>query len=581
MGTETLQTAYVNGDIIDASHTNELTASLLGSFVGRDTSGVPASGKSLGTLALPWGNIYGDSLVLDGVALDTSLITSSPNRIVSGKERSLSSMPDFIRADGAALEFDVLGATTNLLLSINSTAISVTTDITKTGFTAAPGSNNTCAVNDATMSNDKYAGEDGSVITIGTVGTEISSRVGQLAAFSNGTEILLAYINSATELSQVRRGYFFDSSGNPKVRANLSNTNVLTILSLGWVFVEDNGTTVDVSYRTPTYAYAAPSAPQTGDYWYDLANGVWKRYSGASFDIIDRILVGMVAANTTACIGSRCFDFSKNFSSENKIELEVSTTEIVRSKSLRSQANVYGTDVSGLTNKFIWNITTDLESGVTESTSTMYYLYLSDEGQVIISDERPHNRPELLGYYHPFQSWRCVGEIYNDAGDDVVYAQAYKYNPDLKLIPAVMSHELASGTLYGGAAATTNNVRPLNTIRDIDGQVISLASNRFILAPGFYFLRGHSQSHRAGVHRVRLRNITAGSTTILGTIAGSNTGTGDATLSHLSGYFRINSPTLFEVQHYTVSTNASNGLGKELSSGEVEVYAQIEVNRVK
>lgn len=418
MSTNTLETAYANGEIIDASHVNELTLALLGSFVGRNSSGIPAVGQSLGTLALPWGNIYASGLVLDGVALDTSLIVSAPNRIVSGKVRSLSSMPDFLRANGAALSFQVLGATTNLVLSVNNDATTVISDITKTGVTAAPSTQNTCLVNDAAMTNDKYAGEDGGTITIDTVGTEISSRVGQIVALKNGTEIMLAYVNSATQLSNVYRGFFFDSSGNPLVRANLSNNDTLTFLSLGWVFIEDNGTTIDVSYKSPTYAYSSPSSPATGDYWYDLANSVWKRYSGASFDIINRILVGVVAADATNCIASRSFDFSKSFRGTNNLELELFSTEIIRTKPNRGVISVYGTNVERLSNKFTWNITTDLESGLTEASSTVYYLYISDKGQSIISTEKPHYRHDLIGDYHPYHSWRMAGMAYNDGSNN-------------------------------------------------------------------------------------------------------------------------------------------------------------------
>ena len=157
MGTNTLETAYSNGQIIDASHINELTASLLNAFVGRNSSGVPEVGKSLGTAAIPWGAIHGNSLILNGQVVDTGQITSLANRIVSGKTRTLSDQPDFLKPDGTAATLTVEGASTALTLSINTVATSVSTDIVKTGLTLAPSTNNTCQVNDASMSNDLYA----------------------------------------------------------------------------------------------------------------------------------------------------------------------------------------------------------------------------------------------------------------------------------------------------------------------------------------------------------------------------------------------------------------------------------------
>ena len=135
MGTNTLETAYSNGQVIDASHINEVTASLTNQFVGRNTSGVPESGKSLGTVALPWGAVHADSVILDGQAVDTGKITSAANRIISGATRADSSQPDFLRADGTAATLTVLGASTNLTLSVNAIATVVSTDIVKTGMT--------------------------------------------------------------------------------------------------------------------------------------------------------------------------------------------------------------------------------------------------------------------------------------------------------------------------------------------------------------------------------------------------------------------------------------------------------------
>lgn len=420
MATNTLNTTYVNGDVIDSSHLNELTLTLLGDFVGRNTSGVPSVGKNLGTLALPWGNVYAQGIVLNGLSLDTSQITSLANRIVSGKTRALSQQPDFITPNGAELSFILKGATTNLVLSINNVATTVSTDITKTGITAAPSTNNTCQVNKAGLSNDKYFGEykDG-ILPLDTMGSEISALVGQVIALKNGTEIMIGYLKSTTALTSVYRGYFFDSSGNPLTRQNLSDNTVLTLLKLGWVFVENNGTTVDVSYKTPVTAYVAPTSPAAGDYWFDMTNQVWKRYNGASWDIINRMLVGVVASDSTNTIAARSFDFYKAFSDFNNVELEIFSTEIVRSTNLQNRVSVYGTEIQTSNALLNWNITTDLESPQTEAVSTPYFLYLTTEGKQVMSNERPYDRKDLKGLYHPYHSWRCIGYVKNNASSNI------------------------------------------------------------------------------------------------------------------------------------------------------------------
>lgn len=437
MSLNTLETAYVNGDVIDASHINELTLALLGQFVGRDSNGVPTPLQSLGTLAIPWANIYATGIILNGLALDVSQVTAKPNRVVSGQTRSLSSMPDFLRANGAALEFDILGATIDLVLSINNTAVSISSDINKTGIVAAPSTNNTCLVNDTDMTNDLYAGEYHAQIpeiVIDTVGTEISSRVGQIAAFQTATgEIFQALIKDATTLTEVFRGYYFDDSGDPLARGNLSNNDTLTLLNIGWVFVEDNGTTVDVSYTTPSYTYEAPSSPSTGDYWFDTSNQVWKRYSGVSWDIINRILIGQVVSDDTNTIASRSLDFFNSFSELNNIDVEVDTTEVIKTRMIENKVNVYGTEIVTNLNGHTWNITTDLESPQTEASDTYYYLYLSDENQEIMSSTKPYIRKDLKGYYHPHHSWRCVGVTRNNSSNDLESAYSNPFNKDVDI----------------------------------------------------------------------------------------------------------------------------------------------------
>ena len=275
----------------------------------------------------------------------------------------MSEAPDFLRPDGSALSFDILGAITNLALSINGVAVLVNTDITVTGVTAAPSTNNTCLVNDASISSDFHVGENGSVITIDTVGSEISDRIGQFAAFKTGTgEIFYAFVKSATELSNVFRGYYIDDGGDGIERGALSDNDTLTLLNIGYVFVENNGSTTEVSYTTPVYSHNAPSSPSTGDYYYDLSSKLWKRYSGSVWEIINRVLIGQVVSDTTAVIGSRCLDFAKNFNDFNNVKLEKFSNEIVRSVDPYSRVSVYGNDIAIDNTKTDWNITTDLAS---------------------------------------------------------------------------------------------------------------------------------------------------------------------------------------------------------------------------
>ena len=94
MGTNTLQSRSA-GETITADFFNDFNTALQTEFVGRNSSGAPVSGESMGTVSVPWGTGYFNAINLAGSALDVSQITSPANRIVSGAVRSTSNQPAF------------------------------------------------------------------------------------------------------------------------------------------------------------------------------------------------------------------------------------------------------------------------------------------------------------------------------------------------------------------------------------------------------------------------------------------------------------------------------------------------------
>lgn len=403
--------------------------------MGRNSSGVPTSSQNLGTTALPWGTLRVTTIILNGSAVDVSQITRPQNVITSGKKRSTSNQPAFITPNGSALSLIVAGATTNLVYDVNGTSVSATTDITKSGLTAAPSSNNTCLVDDALAADQvdtRLWGEPEhtKVITIDNIGSSISALNGKYAAFKldNGssTEYFIALVDTSNNrLHKCRRGYFYDSSLNPKNRIFFSNNDTITLLKWGFLFAENNGTTVDVSYTVPHYGFEAPSSPATGDYWHDQANKMWKRYDGASFQIISRTLIGSFVSDSTNTIGARCEPFYAKYSDENSLFIELSTTEIVRGSKPFGKVNVAGNLIEFGNTMPLWNITTDLATSVdmydaTEQASRLYYLYLKDTGDAVISDISPYY--DSFGAYHPHNPWRLVGGAYNSSGSDLTTA---------------------------------------------------------------------------------------------------------------------------------------------------------------
>jgi hypothetical protein len=428
-----------SGQTILETFWNDIHSAMNGDFVGRNATGVPTASQNLGTVALPWGSIRADSLILDGSAVDPSQLTAPQNRVVSGKMRSSSNQPAYIIPNGAAASFIIDGTPTNLVVDINGSSVSVTTDITKSSLTTAPSSQNTALVDDADAADQadtRIWGEFGhrKSITIDTVGTNITALIGKFASFkiNNGStdEYFLAYVESATKLSKIYRGYFYNSSIAPINRIVFSNNDTITLMSTAWVFIENDATTCDVTYNNPVWSFTAPNSPATGDYWYDLDNQTWKRYDGASFQIINRTFIGIAILDSSNCVAARCVDFYANYSEETSVDVELQSTEIVRATSTRQKINVAGTFIEFNNSLPTWNITTDLAASsemynATEQASRIYFLYVTDSGDTVISDIHPYDRGDLLGKYHPHNPWRCVGAAYNNASSDLSSTGSY------------------------------------------------------------------------------------------------------------------------------------------------------------
>ena len=430
MGTGNLPN--VTNPVIELDHINDIRNAMRIDFVGRNSAGAATAGQNLGTAGIPWGYAYMNQLVVGGRVIDFDNIgaTNSNNAVISGQTRTGSGQPDFLRAagSGGGASFDILGDTTSLIYTANGTSATISTDVTVSALTVAPSSNNTCLVNDTAYTDQnstKYEGEGSGSITIDTAGSEITNRIGQYVALKGANEIMLAYVESATKLRNCFRGFFFDDSGAPIVRETLANNDVLTLMSLGWVFAEDNGTTIDISYRSPYVQHTEPTSPATDDYWFSTSAGVWKRYDGANFITIDRTLIGLCVVNTADCIATRSLDFSKAFNDFIAIEVELESTTKVRASLGRSSISVYSNTLEFFNDPVQWDMTADLETGLSEAADTLYYLYVTEQGETIISDERPYNRmADLKGFYHPYHTWRYVGVAYNDGSSNLTSANS-------------------------------------------------------------------------------------------------------------------------------------------------------------
>ncbi len=414
---------------------NDFFDALTDDVYARNSSGIVTGYRNLGSLVYPWENLYlNGSVFVNGNEIDLSVTTENPNRISTGATRTDSSQPLYLTPTGSSNSCTIEAGTTPLEFFVNGTKYTLSSNIVITSLSTAPATNNTCLVNNtdlAAAEQTKFAGEYNSdLLTVDTFGSEVTSRIGNITAFTVGTsEIFIGYL-TATEIRNAYRGFFFDNADAPIVRETISNNDTITLLKLGWVFLQSNLTTTDVTYDTPMVGADTPTlnyaggALVGGEYWYDLINQEWKRYDfgTTTWISVNRTLLGYVVMDDTNCIAARALDFTKEFSNQNTISLEKLSDEEIIASQFNNLISVYGTNIRYASDRPKWNITTDLETG-SESSSTRYYLYIKESGDTVISLERPYFRIDLKGWYHPYQTWRMAsifGGIYNDSSSDLV-----------------------------------------------------------------------------------------------------------------------------------------------------------------
>lgn len=370
--------------------------------------------------------------------LFTSFAGLPNNRIESGRIRSTDSgQANFLVANGAARTVTLAGSSTPFVYRVAGVQYTISTDVTQTSLTAAPSSNNTCLVNDSLAADQHDTRFWGAPwhrrsITVDAMGSEITSLVGKFAAFkiNNGSsdEYFLAFVQSATQLTKVFRGFFFNSSGTPVKPIVFSDNDVITLQKLTFVFAKTDGT-LDVCYTNPTWSYDEPSSPAIGDFWFDMANDVWKKTLGAGFFTANATLVGVCIQDTANTVAAHSFEFYSVFKDDNTFSIEKSTNSIARASNREAVVSVGNKTHSFGHHLPTWNMAADLAGSTemfdaTEQASRFYYLYVKQTGDLAISDIFPYYKATMLGWYHPYNVWRCVGLLYNDASSNILVAQS-------------------------------------------------------------------------------------------------------------------------------------------------------------
>jgi hypothetical protein len=145
---------------------------------------------------------------------------------------------------------------------------------------------------------------------------------------------------------------------------------------------------------------------------------------------------------------------------------------------------------------------------------------------------------------------------------------------------AWLSDQKASGTVGGTPSGAAWNTRALNTETDSDG-FVTLSANQFTLPAGKYRMRGVTTAYQTGAAKARIRNITDGTTALVGMSALSGTTSSQNIPATVEGEFTIAGSKTFELQMYATSTTGgTSGLGSPGSTGEVEIYSMLEIEQV-
>jgi len=468
------------------THVNEIHQVLEEAFVGRNSSGVPTEGKDLGTSLYPWGRAYVDDLILDGTSVDLStILNATPYKILSGDLDAVN-MPNFLSpaGSGGGRSLTIEASTADPLeLEINGEVISITSDIVLSSLTAAPSSNNTAtwasaAPTGGTTEDMRLMGEHGwgvnsvtdsdrSYIEMSSTGSEISALIGKRAAFKvvsgGNTEYFTAYVQSSTILSDLKRGWFFSGTDHrPFIRRAATSGDTITLLKMGWIFVDSDGTTAEATYTEPAYSGTQPTGAASGDYWYDLVNLLWKRYNGTSFVEAERIFIGIFASDQTDTIAYRCADIYANYSSLNTIAVKYFSASQIISTSSQARINVAG-NVLDFVNRITWDMAShiaavDYAYNTTEQASTFYYLYITDTGNQKISDMHPTWRADFQGWYHPHAPWRCVGSVFNNGSSNLETASVdaqFSFGPKAICKRELQGNYAASATDSGTTTSTS------------------------------------------------------------------------------------------------------------------------------
>ena len=140
--------------------------------------------------------------------------------------------------------------------------------------------------------------------------------------------------------------------------------------------------------------------------------------------------------------------------------------------------------------------------------------------------------------------------------------------------------EKSAGTAGGDANNGSFQTRTLNTVMTNEISGASLASNQITLPTGTYYIYASGSAFQVQAHKMKLRNVTDSSDTLLGTSVFSTAAYEGKMQSMVIGRFTIASQKVFELQHRVADTKTTNGFGIASNFSVTEVYADVQIWKI-
>ncbi len=140
--------------------------------------------------------------------------------------------------------------------------------------------------------------------------------------------------------------------------------------------------------------------------------------------------------------------------------------------------------------------------------------------------------------------------------------------------------EKTANTDGGSSSNDVFNTRVLNIVKTNEITGASLATNQITLPAGTFQIECTAPVFKATRHRSNLYNVTDGEYTVLGMNHFSRAVLNHGDLSVLHGQFILQDPKVFEIRHWINEAQATNGLGRKMNDGSVEIYTEVLIRKL-